>query len=97
MKTDDGLQSIAICHFSDSKPQGYKTFFVLVLRLVLRTRSLCSTEYDTINRDYKSFRVRSPLSWIWSTQEIAFKMHEFRELRITKSNRLSRNSKYISL
>ena len=48
-------------------PQGYKTFFVLVLRLVLRTRSLCSTEYDTENRGYKSFGVHSPLSWIWST------------------------------
>ena len=45
-------------------PRGYKTFFVFVLRLVLRTRSLCSIEYDTKNRGYKSFGVRSPLSWI---------------------------------
>ena len=28
-------------------PQGYKTFFVLVLRRVLLTRSLYFTEYDT--------------------------------------------------
>ena len=47
-------------------PQGYKTFFALVLGLVLRTRNPCSTEYDTKNRGYKSFGVRSPLSWIWS-------------------------------
>ena len=49
-----------------TRPQGYKTFFVLVLILVLRTRNLCSTEYDTKNRGYKSFGVRSPPSWIWS-------------------------------
>ena len=49
-----------------SRPQGYKTFFVLVLRLVLRTRNLCSIEYDTKKRGYKSFGVRSPLSPIWS-------------------------------
>ena len=48
---------------NNTGPQGYKTFFVLVLRLVLRTRNLCSTENDTKNRGYKS----SPLSWVLST------------------------------
>ena len=43
------------------RPQGYKTVFVLVIRLELRTRSLCSTEYETKNRDYKSLGVRFPL------------------------------------
>lgn len=49
-----------------SWPRGYRTFFILVLKLALRTPSMCSTEYDSKNRDYKSFGVRSPLSTIWS-------------------------------
>ena len=69
-----------------SRPQGYKTFFVLVLRLVLRTWNLGSNEYDTNNQGYKSFGVRSPLSWIWSTysnviingvSRDCLKIHEF--------------------
>ena len=48
-------------------PRGNKIFFVLVLRPILRTRSLCSTEYDTKNRGFKSFGLRFPLSWIWNT------------------------------
>ena len=52
---------------------------------------LSKTEYDTKNRGYKSFGLRSPLNLIWSTYsntitygvalEIALKMHEFRELQ----------------
>ena len=82
-----------------TRPQGYKTFFILVLRLVLRTRNLCSTEYDTKNRGCKSFGVRSPPRWIWSTYSNIINYGDARDcfknaeiLRITKSNRLSRYS-----
>ena len=65
-----------------------KLFFVLVVRLVLRSRSLCTTECDTKNWGYKSFGVPSPLSlkyvlqhhYLRWLQEIALKMHELREL-----------------
>ena len=71
-------------------PQGYKTFFVILLRLRFRTRNLCSTEFDTKNRGYKSFGVHSLLSLIWSTYSNiitygvardVLKMHKFRELQ----------------
>ena len=78
-------------------PQGYKTFFVLVLH----TRSLCSTEYDTKHRGYTSFGVRSLLSWIWSTYINIKTYGVVRDCcknagiyRITKSNS---HSIYISL
>ena len=46
--------------------------------------------YDTKNRGYKSFGVRSPTSWIWNTYSNiitygvvrdCFKMHELRKLQ----------------
>ena len=64
-----------------------KNFFALVLRLVLRIRSFCSTEYD-IKTEF--IKVRSLLSWIWSTYSNiiiygvarnCFKMDNFRLLR----------------
>ena len=63
------LRLICVLAHSVSYKPGpkIKLFFVLVLRLVLRTQSLCFTEYDIKNRGYKSFGARSPLSWIWST------------------------------
>lgn len=46
--------------------RSYKTFFKLVLEVVLRTLNICSTEYDSKNQSYESFGVRSPLNTIWS-------------------------------
>ena len=87
---------------TDSKTwlQGYKTFFLLVLRLVLRTLSLCSTEYDTKNRSYKSFGVRSLLSWIWNTYSNhnirCCKRLEFRELQ-SQSDSVGNHNTYCKL
>ena len=47
-----------------------KNFFIL--RLFLRTRSLCFTEYDTKNWGFKSFGVGSPLSLIWNTYIVTY-------------------------
>jgi hypothetical protein len=51
----------------DTWPGGYKTFTVLILKLVLQTPSTYSTEYRSPNLGYKTLWVRTPLSSFSST------------------------------